>query len=171
MEEPIPDGCRVIEVRVAELRQLFHSNDPSPFRERDLDPAAERFIVDWSRELPAKAPLALVVHLERGAGRTDEVSILRDAIREFFGQREMAAWRTLRELFRRGRISLAIALAFLTSSILIGDWVAGLSAESRLVQVFREGLLMAAGWRCGALSKCSSTIGGRSGRRLVSPLD
>jgi hypothetical protein len=132
-------------VRVAELRQLFHSNDPSPFRERDLDPAAERFIVDWSRELPANAPLALVVHLERGAGRTDEVSILRDAIREFFGQREVATRRTLRELFRRGRISLAIALAFLTSSILVGNWVAGFFAESRLVQVFREGLLIG-GW-------------------------
>jgi hypothetical protein len=143
--DAIPDDCRVIEVRVAELRQLFHSNDPSPFRERDLDPAAERFIVDWSRELPATAHLALVVHLERGAGRMDEVSILRDAIREFFGQREVATRRVLRELFRRGRISLAIALAFLASSILVGDWVAGLFAESRLVQVFREGLLIG-GW-------------------------
>ena len=51
--DAVPDDCPVIEVRVAELRQLFHSNDPSPFRERDLDPAAERFIVDWSRELPS----------------------------------------------------------------------------------------------------------------------
>lgn len=143
--DAIPDDCRVIEVRVAELRQLFHSNDPSPFRERDLDPAAERFIVDWSRELPADAHLALVVHLERDAGRADEAVILREAIREFFGQREIATRRTLRELFRRGRISLAIALAFLTSSILVGDWVAGSFAESRLAQVFREGLLIG-GW-------------------------
>jgi len=143
--DAIPQHCRVIEVRVAELRQLFHSNDPSPFRERDLDPAAERFIVDWSRELPADAHLALVVHLERGAGRPDEVDILREAVREFFGQREVAARRTLRELFRRGRISLAIALAFLASSILVGDWVVGFFRDSRLVQVFREGLLIA-GW-------------------------
>ena len=132
-------------MRVAELRQLFHSNDPSPFRERDLDPAAERFIVDWSRELPTDAHLALVVHLERGAGRTDEAAILRDAIREFFGQREVATRRTLRELFRRGRISLVIALAFLAASILVGDWVTGFFAQSRLVQVFREGLLIG-GW-------------------------
>jgi len=143
--DAIPQHCRVIEVRVAELRQLFHSNDPSPFRERDLDPAAERFIVDWSRELPADAHLALVVHLERGAGRPDEVDIWREAVREFFGQREVAARRTLRELFRRGRISLAIALAFLASSILVGDWVVGFFHDSRLVQVFREGLLIA-GW-------------------------
>ncbi|HET9194160.1 MAG TPA: hypothetical protein VFO21_14855 [Vicinamibacterales bacterium] len=143
--DAIPDDCRVIEVRVAELRQLFHSNDPSPFRERDLDPAAERFIVDWSRELPVDARLALVVYLERDAGRADEAVILREAIREFFGQREIAARRTLRELFRRGRISLAIGLAFLTSFIVVGDWVAGFFAESRLGQVFREGLLIG-GW-------------------------
>jgi hypothetical protein len=43
---------RVIEVRVAELRQLFNAIDPSPFRQRDLDPRAEEFIVDWSRDFP-----------------------------------------------------------------------------------------------------------------------
>ena len=38
--DTIPTQCRVIEVRVAELRQLFNAIDPSPFRERDLDPRA-----------------------------------------------------------------------------------------------------------------------------------
>ena len=47
----------VIEVRVAELRQLFNAIDPSPFRERDLDPRAETFIVDWARELPNTASI------------------------------------------------------------------------------------------------------------------
>ena len=49
-------GSRVIEVRVAELRQLFNAIDPSPFRERDLDPTAEQFIVDWARDLPRTCP-------------------------------------------------------------------------------------------------------------------
>lgn len=35
--DAIPPKCEVIEVRVAELRQLFNAIDPSPFRERDLD--------------------------------------------------------------------------------------------------------------------------------------
>ncbi len=42
----IPPGCHLIEVRVTELRQLFNAIDPSPFRERDLDPRAEQFIVE-----------------------------------------------------------------------------------------------------------------------------
>ena len=41
----------VIELRVDEIAQLFHTLDPSPFRERDLDREAEEFIVGWAREL------------------------------------------------------------------------------------------------------------------------
>jgi hypothetical protein len=73
----------VIEVRVAELRQLFNAIDPSPFHERDLDPRAEEFIVDWSRDLPADAPLALVVQVERAASSADEAAVFRNAIHEF----------------------------------------------------------------------------------------
>ena len=38
-----------IEVHVAEVQQLFNSMDPSPFKERDLDPHAEEFIVSYRR--------------------------------------------------------------------------------------------------------------------------
>src|SRR3954467_1739075 len=110
-------AASVIEVRVAELRQLFNSIDPSPFRERDLDPHAEAFIVDWARELPRDASLALLVHLERPCGPEDEAAMLGDAIHEYFRQRALGSRRQLRELFRRGRISLAIALAFLTVAL------------------------------------------------------
>jgi hypothetical protein len=48
----IPRESRVIEVRIAELRQLFNAIDPSPFNNAILDPRAEEFIVDWSRDFP-----------------------------------------------------------------------------------------------------------------------
>jgi hypothetical protein len=82
---------------------------------------AEEFIVDWARDLPAGRPWALVVHLDRPAGRVDESTALQEAIHDYFGQRVIASRRRLRELFRRGRISLVIALAFLTASIAVGD--------------------------------------------------
>ena len=112
--DALPQRCQIIEIRVAELRQLFNAIDPSPFRQRDLDPRAEEFIVGWARDLAMDTPWALVVHLDRPAGRSDEAAALREAIHEYFGQRVVASRRTLRELFRRGRISLVIALAFLT---------------------------------------------------------
>ena len=40
------------------MRQLFNAIDPSPFRERDLDPGAADFIVGWTKDLPASAPLS-----------------------------------------------------------------------------------------------------------------
>ena len=46
--DPIPPNCQLIEVHVAELNQLFNAIDPAPFRQRDLDPDAEEFIVGCS---------------------------------------------------------------------------------------------------------------------------
>jgi len=135
----------MIEVRVTELRQLFNAIDPSPFHQRDLDPRAEEFIVEWSRDLPADAPLALVVHLERAPGKTDEAVALREAIHEFFGQRAASSSRRLRELCRLCRSSLAIALAFLAASIGLGDAVATYLQGNRLAEVLREGFLIG-GW-------------------------
>jgi hypothetical protein len=143
--DAIPPKCQLIEVRVAELRQLFNAIDPSPFRERDLDPRAEEFIVGWGRDLSADAPLAFVVHLERAAGRDDESLLLRQAIHEFFSQRAASSRRNLRQLFRHGRISLVIGLAFLATSIVVGDAIATYFHESRWPEVLRESLLIG-GW-------------------------
>jgi hypothetical protein len=59
--DPIPPKCSVIEVHVGELKQLFNAIDPSPFRDKDLDPKAEEFIVGWAKDLPRDATLALVI--------------------------------------------------------------------------------------------------------------
>src|SRR5688572_24995760 len=104
--DALPHRCQVIEIRIAELRRLFNAIDPSPFRERDLDPRAEEFIVEWARDLPMDSPWALVVHLDRPPGRPDEAAALREAVHEYFAQRVVASRRNLRQLFRRGRISL-----------------------------------------------------------------
>ena len=52
-----------IELRISTTDQLFQSLDPFPFREKDLDAAAEDYIVGWARELPRDGPLRIVVHL------------------------------------------------------------------------------------------------------------
>jgi hypothetical protein len=143
--DTIPPQCRVIEVRVAELRQLFNAIDPSPFRERDLDPRAEEFIVGWAGDLPGDAQLALLVHLQRSAGQADEAPMLGESIHEYFKQRGMDSRRRLRELFRRGRISLVIAVAFLGASIAVGDAVASFLGDTHFAEIIREGLLIV-GW-------------------------
>src|SRR6476619_3245166 len=89
--DTIPDGCTIIDVRVAGLRQLFNAIDPAPLRDRDLDPKVVEFIVEWSREVPPATPLALLVRLDRPASAADDAALVRDAIHRFFASRANAA--------------------------------------------------------------------------------
>ena len=143
--DAIAQNCEIIEIRVGELKQLFNAIDPSPFHDRDLDPQAEEFIVGWASDLPTDVPLALMVYLDRSAGTENEAEILRDSIHEFFKRKASGARRSLRDLFRRGRTSLAIGLAFLAVSIGIGDMIASYFQGSRLAEILRESLLIG-GW-------------------------
>lgn len=142
--DPLPPHCQIIEVRVGELNQLFNAMDPAPFRERDLDPNAEAFIVEWARELHHDRPIALVVHLDRQASTEDAAAILKDAVREFFKQRALGTRRRLRLLFKVGRRSLWIGLVVVAASVLVGDLLAAV-LESRFGVVLRESLLIG-GW-------------------------
>src|SRR5215470_10110862 len=143
--DAIPPNCAVIEVHVSELKQLFDAIDPSPFRERDLDPKAEEFIVSWAKDLPHDAQLALVVDLDREAGLPDEAAVLRDAIHEFFRHRAKTYRRRLRELFRVGRTSLVIGLIALAGAIALGDFLATLLKSSHIGEILRESLTIG-GW-------------------------
>lgn len=143
--DPLPPKCAVIEVHVAELKQLFNSIDPSPFRNKDLDPKAEEFIVGWAKDMPRDAPLGLVVDLDRPAGLPDEATVLRDGIHEFFLQRAHAFRRRLRELFRVGRTSLVIGLIVLATAIALGDFLASLMKGYRIGEILRESLTIG-GW-------------------------
>lgn len=141
----LPAGCAWIEVHVGELTQLFNSLDPTPFRERDLDPKAEEFIAGWASELHADVPLGLVVHVDRHAASPAEVAVLREAVSEFFKQRAVVTRRRLRQLLRVGRTSLLIGVGALAVSIALGDIVANLEIVGRFGGIFRESLLIG-GW-------------------------
>ena len=143
--DPLPPKCAVIEVHVAELKQLFNSIDPSPFRNKDLDPSAEEFIIGWAKDLPKDAPLGLVVDLDRPAGLPDEAAVLREAVHEFFGQRANAYRRRLRELFRVGRKSLLIGLVVLAAAIALGDFLGSLLKGKHVGEILRESLTIG-GW-------------------------
>lgn len=143
--DAIPAGSTVIEVRLAELRQLFNAIDPSPFRERDLDPRVDEFIVDWSREAPSASPLALLVRLDRGTETADEAVIVRDAVHRFFASRASASRGRLRQLFRIGRVSLVIGLVVLTMFLVAARLVSRQAGESGLSGVLHESLVIG-GW-------------------------
>jgi hypothetical protein len=64
--------------------QLFNSLDPSPFRERDLDPHTEDFVVGWARELPLAAPFTIVVELPPEEAAKSETYRIAEAFSNYF---------------------------------------------------------------------------------------
>jgi hypothetical protein len=141
----LPDTCVRIEVYVGDLRQLFNAIDPSPFREKDLDPKAEDFIVGWAREAPPDAQLALLVHVDRVGEVPASATFLKDAVHEFFAHRADATRQRLRHLLRLGRTSLAIGLVFLASATVGGQLLAEALTGWRFAAIVTESLLIG-GW-------------------------
>ena len=142
MTAPIPANAARIEVRVAEIRQLFNAMDAAPFRDRDLDPNAEAFILEWSRGVDRRRPLALVVHLGAEEPREEDRVALEQAVHEFFAHRAISERHRLKRLFRLGRTSLMIAVGFLGTAILLGDLVIDMVGHGEFGALLRESMLV-----------------------------
>ena len=135
----------VLELYLADMRQLFNSMDPAPFRQRDLDPEAAAYIVDWARELPARQPLGLVLQVGRACATDDEPDLLRRAVHEYFRRQAASTRQRLRQLLREGRYSLLIALMFLAVVIIIGESVATLVNRKSIASLIQDSLIIG-GW-------------------------
>jgi hypothetical protein len=130
---------------LGELRQLFDSLDPAPFRERDLDPKAAAYLIDSAREASVGAALVLQVQLGREPVTEATAALLRDAVHEHFGRCAAGKRRELRQLFRTGRISLAIGLVFLAGAVALAQWLGGLIRHEGYAWLVSESLIIG-GW-------------------------
>jgi hypothetical protein len=142
--DQIPPSCELIEVHVSELRQLFNPIDPSPPREKDLDSRAEEFIVAWARAAKRDAQLALLLEVDTPE-RPDEAATVRDAVHEFFRQRSLSASRRLSQLFRIGRTSLLIGIAFLAAAVMAAGLVDRSIGHTTAGALLRESMVIG-GW-------------------------
>ena len=134
-----------LKLYLVETRQLFNSMDPAPFRERDLDPKAAAYIVDWAQEVPSGVALSLVVHLGRESASADDAALLSDAVHEHFKRRAQATRWQLRKLFRIGRISLVIGLLFVAGALLVGEWLASIFTRGSFGWLIKESFVIG-GW-------------------------
>jgi hypothetical protein len=132
----------VIEIRLQTVAQLFDSLDPFPFRERDLDRNAEDYIVGWAQELPRDKPLRIVVHLPRAESETSGARTLPEALHRYFAYRVEALSRELKEMFRVGRLSLAIGLAVLAVGLIVTRLVAGFVIEGPWERFVTESIVI-----------------------------
>jgi len=140
----------VLELRVEKVAQLFDTLDPLPFREKDLDREAEDFIVGWARELPSTARACLRIHLPAHEASGEEAEHVIPALQRYFAHRADAAAKETKELFRLGRIFLAIGIAVLAACVALGGLLARLIPNPELARLINEGLIIlgwVANWR------------------------
>jgi hypothetical protein len=140
-----PRADATIKLNLREVAQLFNSLDPSPLREKDLDRDAEEFIVSWAQELPPRSAPRLTISLENPLPPTQTPQGVGDAVRHYFAYRATITRLELRQLLKRGRMSLLIGVTFLSACLLLSRLVARALPPGAYLAIPREGLTIG-GW-------------------------
>ncbi len=134
-----------IELKLQKASQLFHTLDPSPFRESDLDQEAEEYIVNWALELPKTSPIEIIIHLPWDEFSQSSASDLAGAIKGYFAHRADAMSSEMRELFKTGRLAALVALIVLSFCLVLA-WIIGSTLkEGPLSQILQESFVIF-GW-------------------------
>lgn len=147
---PIAGDRHTILIRIDQMARLFNSLDPTPFRERDLDEDAERFIFEWAEEAPKDRPIEIVVQVPPGEANPEVTHVVQQAMRYNFESRRNQARRELRQLLREGRRALFIGIPVLAFSLIASQFVNNLSGEGAFSRVTSESLIIfgwVANWR------------------------
>lgn len=140
MHDPRRDEA-LIELKLREVRQLFHHLDPAPFAEKDLDPAAEAWIEDSVRELGPRRAARLRIWLPPDEARSEDARTLPRAIENYFAARRRQLRLELQRQLRRALTNLVIGLVFLSVCLTLRQ---SLLASGRF-ELLAEGLLII-GW-------------------------
>jgi hypothetical protein len=134
-----------IAIRARTIASLFNSFDPSPFREKDIDPEVEAFLTGWVRELPKNAPFTIAVYLPPEEAAKPQAGAIGEAFAHYFDYRAQVAAQDLRELFRVGRRFLGIGVAVLVACLVASQLVAAFVPFPVVARVLEESLIIV-GW-------------------------
>jgi len=119
------DGKVLIEIKLSSIPQLFNSFDPAPFYEKEIDTAAEQYIVDTVKDFPKKTEFKIVIYLPSAKCNCEEAQKIIPAIHTHFAYRALATDRKFRARFRFGRWALLIGLSFLAIALVARQIIAG----------------------------------------------
>jgi hypothetical protein len=138
------DGHILIEIKLSSIMQLFNSFDPAPFHEKELDSAAEHYIVETVKDFPAKTPFRILIYLPPDIASTERAQKIPHAIRNHFAYKVLVQERKFRMRFRHGRFSLLVGLTILAIALFARQAVSHMSNQL-FAQVFSDALLII-GW-------------------------
>lgn len=131
-----------VELRLDRVSRLYNSLDPAPFNEKELETAADDYIVG-SAEDAGSRPIRLFIMLPDGELERPEARHIPVSIRHHFELRRDSERRLLRGTWRRGRMALLIGVAFLAACLVGRNLL--LASSSTAAHIVAEGLLIV-GW-------------------------
>jgi hypothetical protein len=138
--------ARAIELRVNSVGQLFHSFDPFPF----LDKEVEDYIVSWARMHAKDQPIKIIIHLPEQEAHTKAANELAEAFARYFGYHADLLQHDLDELYRDGRRFLAIGMTILVSCLVLAQVAGRYLTEGPFRRLLEQGLPIlgwVANWR------------------------
>jgi hypothetical protein len=138
------DGRILIEITLSSVLQLFNSYDPAPFHEKELDTAAEHYIVDTIKDFPKKTAFRIIIYLPPDIAGTERAQKIPLAIHNHFAYKMLVQDRKFRERFRHGRFTLLIGLSFLAIALFARQEVSQIN-NLLYAQIFADALLII-GW-------------------------
>jgi hypothetical protein len=139
------DGRVLIEIKLSSVPQLFNSFDPAPFHEKELDTAAEKYIVDTVKDFPAKTEFKIVIYLPDCKTCAEQAEKIPHAIRNHFAYKVMVQDRKFRARFRHGRWTLLIGLTFLAIALVARQLISANLSNHLIGQILADALLII-GW-------------------------
>jgi len=138
------DGRIMVEIVLDNVMELYNSLDPSPFRKRELDQAAEEYLYNAIDDFPLKEPMEIVVYLLPSKITPDIQESIRSSIHNHFNYRLAAGERELRRTFRNGRKFLILGVIILIAALLIRQYLALLSSTVESLAI--QNILLIVSW-------------------------
>ena len=138
------DGKILIEIKLSSVIQLFNSFDPAPFYEKELDNAAEHYIVDTVDDFPQKTQFKIIIYLPPELAASDRAKKITPAIQNHFQYKTLIAERKFRSRLKYGRFTLLVGLSFLFISLVTGEYL--LSVTTSIVTQLIATALLVTGW-------------------------
>jgi len=131
-----------IELRINTTEQLFNGFDPAPFRERELDPQAERYILANCENSPLDEPIELTIFLPANKLPEVDAAQLERTIRHHFVTQSEDKAAELAKGIRLGRKGLLIGFLIFLVCTLIGLGLMNAFPNSRFIVTLEQSLVV-----------------------------
>lgn len=134
--------ANIISLRIDTTEQLFNNFDPAPFRERELDPQAERYILSNCEDLPLNQSVWLEIYIPADKLQLVDAQQLEQTIRHHFVTQTEDKAAELKKGLRLGRKGLLIGFLIFLVCTLTGLALMAAFPNSRFILTLEQSLVV-----------------------------